>query len=190
MNKIEMRKSILEKRKSMMKNKVKEKSCKIFKHLISTEYYNKAQAIMVYIDFRNEVSTEELIKHSIMENKKVIIPISIVETKELLLSQLYNYDTELTKGSYGILEPKKEFVRKVSPQIIDLVLIPGVCFDRRGYRIGYGGGYYDRFLCNLRNNVAKIALAFDLQLVEKVPYDTHDIPVDHIITENDIINCQ
>ncbi|SCG83897.1 5-formyltetrahydrofolate cyclo-ligase [Proteiniborus sp. DW1] len=189
MDKRALRSEILSKRKALSKEEVNKKSSAISNLLFSTEQYKKSKYIMCYIDFRNEVRTEEIIRMALNEDKNIIIPISIVETKQLVLSQLLDYDKELESGTYGILEPKKEFIREVNPELIDLVLMPGVAFDRRGYRIGYGGGYYDRFLTRIVDSVPKIALAFDLQLVPHVRKGRYDIPVDYIITEKEIIKA-
>lgn len=189
MNKNFMRKDILNKRKALSQKEVMLKSNKISELLLSTDFYLKSHTIMTYIDFRNEVMTEKIIRESLETEKDIVIPISIVKTKDILLSQLLDFDKELTTGAYGILEPRQEYIREVKPESIDLVLVPGVAFDRRGSRIGYGGGYYDRFLKKLDKSIPKVALAFDMQLAEIVYRDNHDIPMDYIITENEIIHC-
>ncbi len=185
-----MRKKILENRKAINDKELNEKSQKIINHLYETDFYKEAKCIMAYIDFRNEVKTEEFIKKTLSENKKVIIPISVPKTRELILSELRDFDNELIKGTYGILEPKEDFIRKTDFNNIDLVLVPGVAFDKRGFRIGYGAGYYDRFLSKLDESVPKVALAFDLQMVPKVEEGPYDIAVDYIITESGIIECK
>ncbi|MDO5707043.1 MAG: 5-formyltetrahydrofolate cyclo-ligase [Andreesenia angusta] len=184
-----LRKEILDKRKKLDSENLIIKSDKIKDSIIETDFYKNAKVIMAYIDFRNEVKTENFIKKAISDGKRVVIPISIVETRQLLLSEIIDYDRELDSGAYGILEPKKEYIREVDPDLVDLVLVPGVAFDRRGYRIGYGAGYYDRFLEKLRNETKKIALAFDLQIVEHAYEDSHDFPVEYIVTESEIIEC-
>lgn len=189
MDKNSTRKEILHNRKSMQSDEVIAKSEQITQYLFESDFYKNSNCIMGYIDFRNEVKTEEIIKRSLSNNKDIIIPISVVETKELILSKLLDYDNELESGTYGILEPKKQFIRKSSPHSIDLVLIPGVAFDRRGYRIGYGAGYYDRFLNKIDDSVPKVALAFNLQIVSHVDEGIYDVPVDYIITEDGVINC-
>lgn len=189
MNKKMLRSEMLSKRNSLSQQSLMVKSSAITKLLFSTDYYKDSKYIMSYIDFRNEVRTEEIIKKTLKEGKNVIIPISIVETRQLILSQLMDYDKELEAGTYGILEPKKKFIREVNPDLIDLILMPGVAFDRRGFRIGYGGGYYDRFLTRIDKSVPKAALAFDLQMVPYVKEGRYDIPVDYIITESEIIKA-
>jgi len=105
-------------------------------------------------------------------------------------SIIKNFD-ELEPGYYNILTPKQEFIRYIDPSEIDLVIVPGAVFDREGYRVGYGGGYYDKFLSSkIRKDISKIAIAFDLQIVDKVPREEHDISVDYIITEKEIIKCK
>ena len=121
--------------------------------------------------------------------KRIGVPISVPKTKELLVSELMDFDNELDIGPYNILTPKDEYVRIVSPNLVNLVLVPGVAFDKGGYRVGYGGGYYDRFFSKLNNDVIKIGLCYEIQLLPKVPTDTYDIPVNYIITEKGLINC-
>lgn len=189
MSKERIRKETLEKRKSMFSEELIEKSDFVTEKLLSTDLYRNANTIMAYIDFRNEVQTEKIIKTAIADGKRIVIPISIVETRQLLLSEIINYDTELESGAYGILEPKKEYIRETDAKLVDMVLIPGVAFDERGFRVGYGAGYYDRFLERVRDDASKIALAFELQIVDYAFEDSHDVPVDMIVTESRIIKC-
>lgn len=184
-----LRKEILNSRVSIPKDEVDKKSEEITQHLLESDFYKNSKVIMAYIDFRNEVKTESFIKKAVEDGKRVVIPISLVETRQLLLSEIIDYDNELTPGAYGILEPKPEFIREVDPQLVDLVLVPGVAFDNRGYRIGYGAGYYDRFLERVRKETNKVALAFDLQIVEHAHEDSHDFPVQYILTESGKITC-
>lgn len=174
----------------MSKEELEFKSKSICDYLFNSDDYRNSSVIMAYIDFRNEVQTESLIKKALSDGKKVVIPISVVDTKQLILSELIDYDEELESGAYGILEPKEEFVRETDAKLVDLVLIPGVAFDKKGYRIGYGAGYYDRFLERVRPEIPKLALGFDLQMVEHAYPDAHDFPVDSVITESGVINCK
>lgn len=189
MSKENVRKEILVVRKVLSTEELIEKSKSVTERFLSTDLYKNANTIMAYIDFRNEVQTEKIIKTAIADGKRIVIPISIVETRQLVLSEIINYDSELEAGAYGILEPKEEYLREVKPEIVDLVLIPGVAFDERGYRVGYGAGYYDRFLERVRTDASKIALAFELQMVDYAHEDSHDVPVDIIITEDRVLKC-
>ena len=189
MSKENVRKETLAARKAISIEDLVIKSDGIKEKLLSTELYKNANTIMAYIDFRNEVLTEKIIKTAIADGKRIVIPISVVETRQLILSELINYDTELEAGAYGILEPKAEYIRETDPKLVDLVLIPGVAFDERGFRVGYGAGYYDRFLEKVRPDTAKIALSLELQMVEYAHEDSHDVPVDIVLTEDRIIKC-
>jgi 5-formyltetrahydrofolate cyclo-ligase len=100
-----------------------------------------------------------------------------------LLSELLNFD-DLTLSKYGLYEPQEEQQRPIPPQEVDLAILPGVAFDLRGYRLGYGGGYFDRFLDSLRPDCPKIALAYDFQVVTQLPVEEHDTKVDIIITNS------
>lgn len=184
-----IRKEILYKRNELSMDDLMTKSKTIFRKLKTSPLYQNAQNIMIYIDFRNEVKTDLIIKDLLNDHKKVIVPISIPKTKGMLLSRLIDPKKELAKGTYGVLEPKKEYIRKVNPDILDLIIVPGVAFDNRGYRIGYGAGYYDRFFDKLSKDIPSIAICFDLQIVDKVPNDPFDLAVDYILTETQSIKC-
>lgn len=160
----------------------------ILNSILNSVYYKNAKNIMTFVSFSDEVDTHELIKIGIRDNKNILVPITIKETKELKLSLVTDFN-ELELGYYNILTPKEKFIRYTDPKLVDLIIVPGVVFDREGYRIGYGGGYYDRFLSKIEKSIPRIAIAFDLQIIDKVPREYYDIPVDYIITEKEIIEC-
>jgi 5-formyltetrahydrofolate cyclo-ligase len=143
---------------------------------------------MFYVATRSEVQTEEIIKMSIKTGKNVFVPIILPECLNLAPSKIFDFDTELEKGKKGILEPKKEYYRLFPPENIDLIIIPGVAFDLSGNRIGRGFGYYDNFLRKVRSSAKIVALAFEIQIVKKIPNDKNDIPVHRIITEKRIMS--
>ncbi len=188
MNKKSLRKQILENRGRLSEEDLMKYSKNIAEKLYDMNFYKTAKRIMSFISFGDEVNTHDIIKDSINRGKSIVVPITIPDTKELKVSEILGF-SELETGYYDILSPKKEFIRFVDPSTIDLILVPGVVFATNGYRVGYGGGYYDRFLSKIDKNVKKIGLAFDLQIVEKVPTEDFDIPVDIIITEKGIIHC-
>ncbi|MBU5255038.1 5-formyltetrahydrofolate cyclo-ligase [Tissierella praeacuta] len=188
MDKKILRKKILQKRAELSTENIVNYSNIIENKLYKMDYYKNAKTIMSFISFGDEIITHEIIKNSIKNGKSVVVPITIPETKELKVSKILDF-SELEIGYYNILTPKKDFLRFIDFNTIDLVLVPGVVFARDGYRVGYGGGYYDRFLSKFKEKVNTIGLAFDLQIVEEVPKDSFDIPVDFIITEKETINC-
>ncbi|MCQ4923520.1 5-formyltetrahydrofolate cyclo-ligase [Tissierella carlieri] len=188
MDKKILREKVLQKRADLSPKSIIEYSDIIAEKLYKMDSYKEAKTIMSFISFDSEVNTHEIIKRSISHNKSIVVPITIPKTKELKVSEVLDF-SELELGYYNILTPKKEYIRFIDPSTIDLILVPGVVFARNGYRVGYGGGYYDRFLSKFEKKVDKIGLAFDLQVTDEVPTDSFDIPVDLIITEKEIINC-
>ncbi|MBM7556289.1 5-formyltetrahydrofolate cyclo-ligase [Halanaerobacter jeridensis] len=190
MTKEEQREKLLEIRNNLSTTEVKEKSKLIKKRLFATEEYNTAQTILIYISFNNEVRTKAIIKKLLAEDKRVIVPITDTEEKRLYLSELKNFEQELTPSStYGILEPKPEYRRLINKEELDLIIAPGVGFDDSCNRIGYGGGYYDRLLAS-DPQVLTIALAFSEQLAEQIKTSCHDQKVEKIITDKKIISCK
>lgn len=190
MDKKSLRKTILAKRAALGKEGNISLSRKIVDTLKNTEYYTNANKIMTFISFGSEIDTHEFIKEGIAEGKEILVPVTFHETREMKPSLLKDFN-ELETGYFNILTPKEEFIRYVDPLEIELVIVPGAVFDRDGYRVGYGGGFYDRFLSSkIRKDVAKISIAFDLQVVDLVPREDFDYPVDFIITEKEIINCK
>ena len=184
-----LRKEMLNKRSKLSLKEVEEKSETIANRLFNLNQYKEANFIFSFISFKDEVNTHKIIKKSISMGKRIGVPITIPKTRELQVSELMDFDKELALGFYDILTPKDEYIRIVPSKIIDLILVPGVAFDKRGYRVGYGGGYYDRFFANINKNVIKIGLCFEMQIIPEAPTDSYDIPVDFILTEKDLIQC-
>lgn len=185
-----IREALLEKRGQLSAEEVQYKSKSIFRELSSTEIYQRSSNVMLYISFRNEVHTGEIIDDLLSIGKKVFIPIAVPSTREILVSELRDPDKDLEVGNYGVLEPKREAVRVSDPGILDLILVPGVAFDEKGYRIGYGAGYYDRFLPGISPSVPTVGLAFELQMTERLPREKYDFAVQYIITEARFITAK
>ncbi|MGM0396658.1 MAG: 5-formyltetrahydrofolate cyclo-ligase [Bacillota bacterium] len=188
MDKKTIREAILKERSKLSESVHQSYSRKIIDLLKATKYYKDAKVIMCFVSFLDELDTHTFIKEALSEGKRVVVPIAVHKTKELIPSELKDFK-ELEPGYYDILTPKKEFIRPVAQSEIDLVVVPGVAFDSYGYRIGYGGGYYDRFLSSIVRTVPKIAVGFALQLVSSIPRESFDIPVDMIITEKGVTPC-
>ncbi len=183
-----IRKEILQKRKSLEPQEVEEKSSQILSRLIEYGLLERPQVVMCYMDFRNEVRTESLIEYLLSEDKVVILPKVNPETQNLDLFQIEGFrDLELSK--FGILEPA-DHLPTVLPSDIDLILAPGVAFDLKGYRMGYGAGFYDKLLPKIRPDCAVIGLAFDMQIVASLPVESHDQPMNSIMTETRWIGAE
>ncbi len=178
---------MLDRRKNFPKSYILKKSDQIKKRLFEMKEFIQAQTILFYISYNNEVFTHNMIKESISIGKRIIVPISNKDNRRLILSELKNWNI-LKPGSYGILEPSIESIKEVDLDIIDMIVIPGVAFDEQGYRIGHGKGYYDRLLINSKKAI-HIGLAFEFQLIDKIPIEDHDRKIDKIITEKRTISC-
>jgi 5-formyltetrahydrofolate cyclo-ligase len=181
-----LRKKIFTIRKSISDSEVLEKSRMIEKRLFSMAEFEKSSTILFYISYGKEVYTHEMIKKCISE-KNIAIPVTNIKERRLILSKLDNW-ADLTIGPYGILEPKKEKIRKIPTKDLDLIVIPGVGFDEKGNRLGHGKGYYDNILNDTK--ALKIAIAFEFQIFENIPTQKQDVSMDKIITEKRLINCK
>ena len=177
-------------RESLSEQEVISNSKAVFDTLKNLKVYQEANCVMLYISFRNEIMTRDIIKDLIKSGRRVFVPVTVHETKAIIVSELLDYDEDLQVGNFGVLEPKPEALRPTDPNLLDLVLVPGVAFDERGYRIGFGAGYYDRFLPNLREGAITIALAHEVQMVDKVENDQYDIPVDYVLTDKGLIKSK
>ncbi|MCI5123448.1 MAG: 5-formyltetrahydrofolate cyclo-ligase [Candidatus Electrothrix sp. AR5] len=151
-----------------------------------------AKHLFIYVHFRSEVETLALIEHCLAAGKKVSVPVTLREESRLLAVQLTNPAMQLEPGCFGILEPTDEQIARatIDPTQIDAVLVPGSVFDPGGGRLGYGGGYYDRFLTQDAPQAQRIGLAYALQMVEQVPMEDHDQYMNMIITEQQAYTCR
>ena len=148
--------------------------------------YTAANTVMWYVDAGSEVRTRHTLPGALAHGKRVVVPWCVVETNQLELFHLEDM-SELVEGAYKILEPKAELrglpQKKVRPDELDLVMVPGTAFDMRGGRMGQGKGYYDRLLAHARPDAPLVALAFDCQMFEEIPVAAHDVFMDVVITE-------
>lgn len=188
-DKSNFRKNVIKKRKSIEKSLISSNSRLIFENLLKLGLFDGRSNIMVYLDFNNEVETKPIIDHLFSTSKNVLVPISVVKTKQLVVSKIESLD-DVEVRTYGIREPRPEKVDPVEHDQIDLVIVPGVAFDEDGFRLGYGGGFYDRFIKNLRPDCISVAIAFEDQVFKEVPKEDHDISVDFLITEKRIIKVK
>jgi len=183
-----IRARIIEQRKLMSIREVYEKSAAITKRLCSLKQYANAGVVMAYMSFRNEVATDALIERCIGDGKRVVIP-KVLRFPEptLLIYEINDMRQDVVKGYMGILEPDTSRLERVAPAEIDIAVIPGVAFDKNKNRLGYGAGYYDRFLPELRPDCLKVGIAYEMQVTDNVFAQAHDIPMDMVITEERII---
>jgi 5-formyltetrahydrofolate cyclo-ligase len=180
-----LRQKLLAKRKELTGEKRGRYEAEILRHLTAMPEVQGAQTILLYLDFRGEVNSEPMIRWGIAEGKTVCAPVTIVKERRLIPVRIETAG-EYRIGAYGIREPKMRPDLVVKVQEIDAVVLTGVGFDRRGGRLGYGGGYYDRFLPQLRADAKKIAVAYEVQVIEEVPMEEHDTWLDALVTEKGV----
>lgn len=181
MNKNELREEMRALRRGLTTLEVEEKSRKIRENLFALDEYKNAETVLLYLSAFKEPSTADIIADALNQKKRVAVPISDTNNFTLTLSYITGFD-DLQKGAYGILEPKK--IIKADLSDIDLAVIPGLAFDKNGNRMGFGKGYYDKLLKDCKAH--KTALCYSFQMFDKIPSDTHDIPMNTIITEDGI----
>ena len=157
----------------------------VVQDIVETSVYRRSNTVMAYASFGSELQTDEFMRHVIDQGKILLLP-RINGQKELLeVYWVRDPVQDLQAGTWGIREPRPDRCTRVEPAIIDFVLVPGLAFDRRGGRLGYGGGFYDKLLADGLSPCAwLVAGAFECQMVEKVPVDEHDMPMDVVVTEN------
>lgn len=157
----------------------------ICKKFLESEIYQSINAVMVYVSFRSEVRTVSLIKQIIKDKGFAIVPCCDVEKKIIIPYKISDF-SQLVSGAYGILEPSeallnKNIITKCNKSEIDAVITPAVAFDKNGYRLGYGAGYYDRFFSDY--NGLKIGFQFSECICDKLASEHNDIPVDIIFSD-------
>jgi len=162
------------------------RSAGICQRLMTFPLWSAAKTVSIYVDFRDEVQTESLIVAALASGKRVAVPFCLPD-KTLGMFALESL-TELQPGKFGIPEPPRslqtEAARLVAPSQLDLLVIPGLAFDHAGQRMGYGVGHYDRLIPRLRPDCLKIGLAFAAQVVEQLPTEPHDAPMDFVVAES------
>lgn len=188
MNKGELRKHFLNKMKNLTKKERQFLDEETEKNLIKLDVFKESKDIMTFVSLKYEINTIDLIDFMLQEDKNVYIPLTIREEKKLIPSLITSL-SELVIGNYGILEPYSENIKPINPNKLEIILVPGLIFSQNGHRIGYGGGYYDRFLSNINSKTITIGYCYDFQLIDSIPKEKFDIPVDMIITNKRIVQC-
>lgn len=184
-----IRQEILHKRDSIPENIKKEKDTAIRQRIIRLPEFTDAETILFYASFRSEVDTSEMIKITLGQGKRAILPKVDKENKKLKLYEIKNMN-ELVQGYMGISEPSVSEGKLTELDDIDLIIIPGAAFDIHGNRLGYGAGFYDRLLSGMKNKIPVIAPAYEEQIVEKIPSEPHDVKVTKIVTDMRVIECE
>ncbi|WP_066871436.1 5-formyltetrahydrofolate cyclo-ligase [Clostridium mediterraneense] len=186
MNKQYLRQSISEIRRNMDKEEKLNKDTELREKLFNTDEYKNSKVIFVYVSMGDEINTIEIIKRLFEDKKVVAVPKVFKNPKRMEALRIDSFDDLNQKGPFGILEPSFE-AENIS-DLVDLTIVPGLAFELSGKRVGYGGGYYDKFFKSYPKS-KKVALCYDYQIVENTYPQDYDQGVDKIISNNKIIDC-
>ena len=194
MNKKELRAKLLEQRNALDPNTISDAGAKMKEHLLESPLYQKARTVMLYEDFRKEAPTEDMIVDVLFSGRSLVLPLTdkdfqihAYQINEFGCSETLCVTEILTKlrlSPLGILEPDPARCDLADLSTIDLVIVPGLGFDGKGNRIGYGKGCYDGFLPKLPPNTQKVGMAYEFQIVAEIPATESDIAMDHLLTES------
>lgn len=184
--KSQLRKKTMQALSALSSDDLLQKTERMYKYLFSLPEWQNAGTIAVTISRGLEIPTRPVIEQAWEEGKQVCIPKCHPDTKKMQF-RTYQTDGQLETVYAGLLEPVIEKTKEVNPSQIDLMIVPGVCFDVNGFRVGFGGGYYDRYLSEYEGKT--VSLLLECQLFGHVPRLPHDIPVHKLITEDRIISC-
>lgn len=190
--KAKLRAAGLERRRALPK--AAELSERILARLVTLPEYQRAKTFLIYLHVPGEVETQSFVGRILEENageKRLAVPYCVGSC--LAAFDMRSFD-ELAPSRFGLLEPRREMrpltERHIEPHEIDLLVMPGVVFDRFGGRIGHGGGFFDSFLRRVRPSTPRVALAFECQMIDRVPMLPHDQRVHLVVTERATYDCR
>ncbi|MBD3243569.1 MAG: 5-formyltetrahydrofolate cyclo-ligase [Chitinivibrionales bacterium] len=182
--KAKLRETFIAARTGLTSEQRAEYSTTITHELMKLDEVRKARAVMVYLHTAEEVQTDMLVTYLRAAEKRTIVPYCRTASRDLGIAEVTNLGAQTTQGQYGIREPIPDVRDNFLKSDIQLVVCPGVAFDKLGGRLGRGKGYYDNFLREISGRVPIIGLAYSCQISdEPFPFDYHDVPVTQVITE-------
>jgi len=179
-----LRRAVLRRRDALPEGERALLSGRIVATILDLPTYKNGGVVLAYASFGTELRTDVLLRRVLSDGKALLLP--RVERGALRLYEVRDLAGDMEPGTWGIREPKPGRCPLVEPGGVDFALIPGVAFDRRARRLGYGGGFYDRLLAGgMRGGTPLVSGAFGVQILAEVPTDPHDAPVDLVVTETD-----
>lgn len=184
----ELRQRILAERAKLSPEEHRRRSAEFCRSLFAFDPLQECRVIMAFFPFRDELDIVPFLEAARERGQEIWLPLT-VQKERRIVPYIYTGAADLKQGAYGICEPDPARAQEGNTRDLDAVLVPGVAFDRGGGRMGYGAGYYDRFLSSLSRRPLLIGCAFELQVVSRVPMEPHDIPLDCIATEAGVAVC-
>lgn len=185
MDKKALRKEILVKRAEIDATYRNHASVQVTDTIVKHPLFIKAQCIASFVDFRDEMNMSQINQAILKKGKILVLPYISMGKNEMTFHVVTHLEA-LVKNNYGIFEPNPLKDEAVDIDLIDLILTPGVAFNAEGYRLGYGGGFYDRLFSHISKAIPKFGIAFDMQRVSDLPVESFDQPITHLITEKKI----
>jgi len=182
-----IRRSILAVRRGLSKAERLARSRRVWERVAALACYQRARVVLAYMAFDHEVLTDGLIRQATASGKQIVLPMVQADRQGLALYAIEDLERGVAPGYRGILEPHPQSTRVVAPERLDLVFVPGVAFDLRGGRLGFGAGFYDRLLSRLPRDIPTVGLAFDCQIIPRLPLQPHDVMLEAIVTESRVI---
>ena len=181
MTKGQLRTTLLRQLRQQKEDDRRRRSEAIRRKVFRLTAFRRAKTVCCYVALPYEVQTWRMIEDMIANGKRVVVPVTAVRTRRLWLSEVRDPAAELGRGAHGVWEPRPGAGRRIPLRAVDLVLVPGVGFDRRGHRLGHGFGYFDRFLSRVPKTIPTIGLAFRFQLLDRLPVTSHDHAVHTVV---------
>lgn len=182
MTKGQLRAAVLRRLRQQREDERRRRSDTIRRKVIRLTAFRRAGTVCCYVALPYEVQTWRLIEEMLKRGKRVVVPVVRSRTRRLWLSEVRDPATELAPGAFGVREPVPSARRPIPADEVDLALIPGVAFDRRGHRLGHGHGYFDRLLARLPRTTPTVGLAYRFQLLDRLPTAAHDHAVRTVLT--------
>jgi len=183
-----LRQETLRRREAVPVAHRQEKSLVIAKRVLALPFIDKAHTIFTYVNFRSEVETKGLIDTWLASGKRVCVPLTLTAESRLAVYQITDPDKDLRPGYCKIPEPDSDRLPQVNPSEIEVIILPGSVFDLSGGRLGYGGGYYDRFISQQAPTAIRVGLAFELQVTTSLPLLAHDQRLHALVTEERVLH--
>jgi 5-formyltetrahydrofolate cyclo-ligase len=182
-----IRRSIRATRRALSEGERLASSRRVWERVVGLSSYQHARVVLGYMAIDHEVLTDGLMQQAMASGKQLVLPMVLGDRQDMALYVIEDLRRDLAPGYRGILEPQPRRARLVALEALELALVPGVAFDLRGGRLGFGAGFYDRLLSRLPRDVPTVGLAFDFQVIPRLPFEPHDMLLEAIVTEHRVI---